>query len=135
MWTVPSQWNVPYRFRSVRILHHDRLEELIGEKTLTFRVGKRPEIFFGTPIRFVLLIRIRSTFHAGDRVQFEKDCAHLTLTMNEFLRWVHGEDHTALNDYSREEFFAYADYMHLPELFGEENDPLIEVDSQVTLFS
>lgn len=93
---------------------------------LTFRVGKRPQIFFGILIRFVLLIRIRSISHSGDRVQFEKDCDHRTLTMNEFLRWVQGEDGTTLQEYSRDEYFAYADYMHLPELFGEDKDAAVD---------
>jgi len=31
-------------------------------------------------------------------------------------------------NYSIDEFFAYADYMHLTELFGDEQHPLIDVN-------
>lgn len=51
--------------------------------------------------------------------------------MKEFLHWTQGQgDQTELKDYPQDKFFAYADYMHLPEIFAEEKDPLIEVKTQ-----
>jgi len=53
--------------------------------------------------------------------------------MNDFLSWANSIDnHTLSNDhplsqYSNKEYFAYADYMHLPELFENEQHPLINV--------
>lgn len=68
-------------------------------------------------------------FFVGNRVQFEKDCGHIQSTMKDFLAWINHtlvEDHP-LKEYSTEEYFAYADYMHLPELLGDDGHPLINV--------
>jgi hypothetical protein len=76
--------------------------------------------------RFLTLIKL---FLIGDRVQFEKDCRHIQSTISDFLAWTNrtlSNDHP-LNEYSNEEYFAYADYMHLPELFGIDEHPLINV--------
>lgn len=73
----------------------------------------------------------------GDRVQFEKDCQHIQSTIDDFLLWINrtltDSDHP-LSNYSIDEFFAYADYMHLPELFGDEQHPLIDVNKQIFKF-
>ncbi len=66
----------------------------------------------------------------GDRVQFEKDCQHIQSTINDFLAWTNqtvSNDDNPLHEYSNEEYFAYADYMHLPELFENDEHPLINV--------
>lgn len=69
----------------------------------------------------------------GDRVQFEKDCIHIKSTLNDFLSWTNSTDNLVLSndhplrEYSNKEYFAYADYMHLPELFENEEHSLINV--------
>jgi len=77
-----------------------------------------------------------SIFILGDRVQFEKDCIHIQSTINDFLSWTTSIDNNStlsndhpLNQYSNKEYFAYADYMHLPELFENEQQqhPLLNV--------
>lgn len=79
------------------------------------------------------LISYSFCFYLGDRVQFEKDCNHIQSTLNDFLSWINSTDnHTLsadhpLHEYSNQEYFAYADYMHLPELFENESHPLINV--------
>jgi hypothetical protein len=53
--------------------------------------------------------------------------------MNDFLSWTNSIDENILSinhplkEYSNKEYFAYADYMHLPELFSNEPHPLIDV--------
>ncbi len=72
-------------------------------------------------------------FIIGHRVQFEKDCIHIQLTTNDFLLWANSIDNNILStnhplkEYSNKEYFAYADYMHLPELFENNQHPLIDV--------
>lgn len=70
----------------------------------------------------------------GDRVQFEKDCAHIQSTVYDFLHWATSDNNLSLardhplRHYSNREYFAYADYMHLVELFeNDEQHPLINV--------
>jgi hypothetical protein len=49
--------------------------------------------------------------------------------MNDFLSWTNHtlSDNHPFTQYSNEDYFAYADYMHLPELFGDDQHPLINV--------
>lgn len=69
----------------------------------------------------------------GDRVQFEKDCIHVQSTVDDFLSWTTSNDNNTLSadhplkQYSNEEYFAYADYMQLPELFENDPHPLLDV--------
>ncbi len=77
----------------------------------------------------MIKIIIIKRFILGDRVQYEKDCQHIQSTVQDFLAWINhtlSKEHP-LNEYSNEEYFAYADYMHLPELFGDDEHPLINV--------
>ena len=60
--------------------------------------------------------------------------------MKDFLLWSNATDETVLpedhplKNYSSKEYFAYADYMHLPELLDEsKEDPLIHVGSSSIL--
>ena len=62
--------------------------------------------------------------------------------MKDFLLWTNSTDENLLPDghplknYSSKEYFAYADYMHLPELFDEnKEDPLIHVGRSLILMS
>jgi len=74
-----------------------------------------------------------SIFILGDRVQFEKDCIHIQSTIDDFLSWTISIDNEILSNdhplrqYSNKEYFAYADYMHLLELFENEQHPLLNV--------
>ena len=74
-------------------------------------------------------------FFLGDRVQFEKDCSHIQSTVQDFLSWANDEgslpDAHPLKAYSNQEHFAYADYMHLPELLDNDQDPLMRVSVYV----
>ncbi|CAF1308391.1 unnamed protein product, partial [Adineta steineri] len=69
----------------------------------------------------------------SDRVQFEKDCIHIQSTVDDFLSWTTSTDNNSLSNdhpfsqYPNKEYFAYADYMHLPELFGNDQHPLIDM--------
>ncbi|CAF0719944.1 unnamed protein product [Adineta ricciae] len=117
-----TRWNVPYVFKGARILRDtcswtdgQRLADLFDGKPLSFRIGKRHKSFF------------------GNRVQFEKDCSHIQSTINDFLHWTTTNDCKSfpidhpLHKYPVEDYFAYADYMHLPELFGDEQHALINM--------
>ena len=72
----------------------------------------------------------RLTF-LGDRVQFEKDCIHVQATMQDFLAWtnrnIDQNNANPLKHVCPEQYFAYADYMHLPEILDDGQDPLIKV--------
>ncbi|CAF3339253.1 unnamed protein product [Rotaria socialis] len=123
MMTAAPEWNVPYVFKGATIIDDThswtggrRLANLFNEKLLSFRLGKRQKSFF------------------GDRVQFEKDCNHIQATINDFLSWTTSIDNNSLPidhplyQYSNKEYFAYADYMHLPELFeNDDQHPLIHM--------
>ncbi|UJR21788.1 hypothetical protein I4U23_024863 [Adineta vaga] len=117
-----THWNVPYVFKGARIVRDtyswsdgQRLADLFQGKLLSFRIGKRQKSFF------------------DDRVQFEKDCHHIQSTVNDFLCWTLTNDSSSLplhhpfKQYSNQDYFAYADYMHLPELFGDDQHALIDM--------
>ncbi|CAF4207556.1 unnamed protein product [Adineta steineri] len=117
-----THWNVPFIFKGATIIR-DRnswtdgkyLADIFNQKLLSFRIGKRQKSFF------------------GDRVQFEKDCIHIQSTVDDFLSWTTSTDNNSLSNdhpfsqYPNKEYFAYADYMHLPELFGNDQHPLIDM--------
>ncbi|CAF3734011.1 unnamed protein product [Rotaria sordida] len=123
MMIAPPHWNVPYIFKGATIINDShswtegqRLADLFKQKLLSFRVGKRQKSLF------------------GDRVQFEKDCIHIQSTIDDFLCWTTSIDNNnslpinhPLNQYSNKEYFAYADYMHLPEIFENDQHPLINM--------
>ncbi|CAF3715620.1 unnamed protein product [Rotaria sp. Silwood1] len=117
-----TDWNVPYIFKGATIIDDSyswiggqRLADLLKQKLLSFRIGKQQKSLF------------------GDRVQFEKDCIHIQSTVDDFLSWTTSIDNNSLpidhplKQYSNKEYFAYADYMHLPELFENESHPLINM--------
>ncbi|CAF4191489.1 unnamed protein product [Rotaria sp. Silwood2] len=117
-----THWNVPYLFKGATIIDDShswiggqRLADLLKQKLLSFRVGKRQKSLF------------------GDRVQFEKDCIHIQSTVDDFLCWTTSINNDSLpidhplKQYSNKEYFAYADYMHIPELFENDQHPLINM--------
>lgn len=51
---------------------------------------------------------------------FETQCAYVEATLGEFLAWTGGETGPAIGpfcDYSRSDFWAYADYKYIASLF------------------
>ena len=69
MLTVTSNWNVPYLFKGAQIIRDSssswndgqRLKELLGEKRLSFRVGRRSNHFFGE-----LVLKLKSIILCKD---------------------------------------------------------------------
>ncbi len=56
MMIVDTKWNVPYLFKGATIIHDshswnnggERLANLLNEKLLSFRIGKRQKSLFGS---------------------------------------------------------------------------------------
>ena len=55
MFVADTRWNVPYVFKSARILHDsqswidgERLAELFDQKFMSFRLGRREKSLFGS---------------------------------------------------------------------------------------
>ncbi len=60
-----THWNVPYIFKDATILHDNsswtngqRLEDLFKEKFLSFRIGKRQNMLFGSLLKCFFALAI-----------------------------------------------------------------------------
>ncbi|KAG5175480.1 hypothetical protein JKP88DRAFT_338118 [Tribonema minus] len=74
-------------------------------------------------------LNVRSTFRVHPRVPRtvrEPECIYVQdATLNHFKEWVEGkqiDDTNPFQRYDRNEFWAYADYMHFGEIFGERTE-------------
>ncbi|XP_069790907.1 HSPB1-associated protein 1 homolog isoform X3 [Narcine bancroftii] len=79
----------------------EHLSQMLDGKELTFRIGKR---------------------RTDKAPQFETQCEYIKGTLQEFLVWLHGENHSSpglFSSFPRSEYWAYADYKYIAMMFED----------------
>uniref|UniRef100_A0A8C5QM78 HSPB1 associated protein 1 n=1 Tax=Leptobrachium leishanense TaxID=445787 RepID=A0A8C5QM78_9ANUR len=92
-----SHWTVGY------------LSNLLGGNHMRFRIGRR---------------------HADPAPQFETDCPYIQATLQQFQDWIRGAsecDTGTFQHYNISDYWAYADYKYLAQVFGDRPQILKDV--------